>query len=100
MASTRLPGNPEDAKVPPIKLKAGHGRIVVSTHAAKAQFEELVAAYPLKLLSPRVGADGVAVAYILSYGGGLVGGDEVVLSVIVRARARLVLLSQVRFTIR
>ncbi|KAF6766533.1 UreD urease accessory protein-domain-containing protein [Ephemerocybe angulata] len=79
---------------PSAELKSGHGRIVVSSHASKAVFSELAATYPLKLLSPRVGADGVAVAYVLSYGGGLIGGDEVVLDVKVKDDARLVLLSQ------
>ena len=77
------------------ELHSGHGRIVVSSHASKAVFSELAATYPLKLLSPRTGSPGVAVVYVLSYGGGLVGGDEVILTVEVKDLARLVMLSQV-----
>ncbi|TFK30776.1 UreD-domain-containing protein [Coprinopsis marcescibilis] len=75
-------------------LPFGTGRIVVSTHASKSVFTELASTYPLKLLSPKVTLEGVAVAYILSYGGGLVGGDKVSLSVEVQDKAKLVLLSQ------
>jgi UreD urease accessory protein len=78
-----------------VRLPAGHGRISVSQHAGKAVFTERSATYPLKLLSPRVPADGVAVVYVLGYGGGLVGGDEVVLSVEILDGAKLVMLTQV-----
>ncbi|KAJ3548331.1 hypothetical protein NMY22_g1303 [Coprinellus aureogranulatus] len=76
------------------RLQSGHGRIVVTSHGSKAVFSELAAAYPLKLLSPRIGSDGVAVVYVLSYGGGLIGGDEVVLTAEVKDKARAVILSQ------
>ncbi|EAU92675.1 hypothetical protein CC1G_01720 [Coprinopsis cinerea okayama7 len=75
-------------------LPPGHGRVVVSSHAAKAVFAELASTYPLKLLSPRVAGDGVAVVYVMGYGGGLVGGDEVFLTVEVQRQASLVLLTQ------
>ncbi|TFK36836.1 UreD-domain-containing protein [Crucibulum laeve] len=76
------------------KIHAGGGRICVASHGQKAVFSELSATYPLKLLSPRIAQDGVAVVYILSYGGGLVSGDRVDLSVDVQLGANLVLLSQ------
>ncbi|KAJ7492742.1 urease accessory protein UreD, partial [Mycena latifolia] len=57
-------------------------------------FSELSSTYPLKLLSPRIHGPGLAVAYIISYGGGLVSGDNVHLSVDVGSGAILVLLSQ------
>ena len=78
-------------------LDAGNGRIVVKSHAAKAVFAELASTYPLKLLSPRIVEAGVAVVYVLNYGGGLISGDKVVLEVCVEDQAKLVLLSQVRW---
>lgn len=38
---------------------------------------ELSYAYPLKLLSPRTKEGPVTTVYVLSFGGGLVGGDKV-----------------------
>ena len=76
------------------KLYAGSGRITVSLHGAKAVLSELSSTYPLKLLSPRIYNE-TAVVYLLTYGGGLVGGDELKLVVDVQLGARLVLLSQV-----
>jgi hypothetical protein len=74
---------------------AGQGRIVTELHGSSVAFAELSATYPLKLLSPRVVEDGVAIVYVLSYGGGLVGGDCVKLRVDVGLGSRLLLLSQV-----
>lgn len=76
------------------KLYSGSGRIVLSSHNQKPVFAELSSSYPLKLLSPRITEDGVAVVYIVTYGGGLVGGDHILLSVNVQLGAKLVLLSQ------
>ncbi|KAL1707410.1 UreD urease accessory protein-domain-containing protein [Schizophyllum commune] len=76
------------------KLEAGTGRICLSLLDSSAVFSELSATYPLKLLSPRTSPPNVAVVYILSYGGGLVGGDRVSLTVAVERDAVLVLLSQ------
>ncbi len=77
------------------KIRAGGGRISLSCHGSAAVFSELSSTYPLKLLSPRIAEDGVAVVYILTYGGGLVSGDQVNLSVDIGEKAKLVLLSQV-----
>lgn len=78
------------------KIQAGDGRIVVEFDPYRGHtFAELSCAYPLKLLSPRSKEDPVAIVYVLSYGGGLVGGDEVGLEVGVREGASLMLLSQV-----
>lgn len=78
------------------KIHAGGGRIALSSYGSNhAVFSELSSTYPLKLLSPRISPDGIAVVYILSYGGGLVGGDQINLSVDVGTGAVLVLLSQV-----
>jgi urease accessory protein len=76
------------------KLSTGSGRITVSLHGEKAVLSELSSTYPLKLLSPHI-YDGTAIVYLLTYGGGLVGGDEIDLVVDVQLGARLLLLSQV-----
>ncbi|KAF9022504.1 UreD-domain-containing protein [Hymenopellis radicata] len=76
------------------KLRSGTGRIVVSSHGSRATFSELSSTYPLKLLSPRAFDDSVALVYLLTYGGGLVSGDQVNLVVQVASSAKLVLLSQ------
>lgn len=76
-------------------LAAGKGRIELQLHGSEAVFAVLSAAYPLKLLSPRTSQERVAIAYALTYGGGLVGGDRINLSVEVHSHTTLVLLSQV-----
>ncbi|KAI0274771.1 UreD urease accessory protein-domain-containing protein [Gloeopeniophorella convolvens] len=73
---------------------AGHGNITAQIHNNRVVFPVLSYTYPLKLLSPRMQQPGVGVVYMLTYGGGLVGGDSVSLSVTVEAGAQLVLLSQ------
>jgi len=75
------------------RIHAGGGRVAVSLHANKSVLSELSSAYPLKLLSPS-NQDATAIVYLLTYGGGLVGGDEVNLRVNVEPGARLILLSQ------
>lgn len=63
------------------------------------RFSRLSFCYPLKLLSPTPlpsSPAGLRVVYLLSYGGGLVGGDRVWIDVGVEQGARLVLLTQVR----
>jgi hypothetical protein len=75
---------------------AGHGHVAVSLHAGKAILSSLSSAYPLKLLSPYI-HDETALVYLMTYGGGLVGGDEIVVDVTVQLGARLLLLSQVCF---
>ena len=84
-----------DSAIP--KIRAGDGQIVVEFDPYRGHtFTQLSCTYPLKLLSPRSKEDSVAIVYVLSYGGGLVGGDEVELEVGVREGASLMLLSQVR----
>lgn len=75
-------------------MQPGAGCITLSLHGARAVFSELSSTYPLKLLSPYV-HDGTAIVYLLTYGGGLVGGDEVDLTVNVQPGVQLVMLSQV-----
>jgi urease accessory protein len=98
MTTTEL----SDPPSPEIKIKsiaAGDGRITLAVHGTKAVFEDLSAAYPLKLLSPRIHEERVGVVYLVSYGGGLVGGDRVELEVVLKARSCLLVLSQVKFLI-
>ncbi|KAJ6509412.1 UreD urease accessory protein-domain-containing protein [Mycena vitilis] len=73
-------------------MSTGRGRICLELHGTETVFSELSSAYPLKLLSPRT--SGVGLVYLITYGGGLVSGDSVSLSVDVGARANLALLSQ------
>ncbi|KAF5356138.1 hypothetical protein D9756_004073 [Leucocoprinus leucothites] len=71
------------------KVAVGGGRITLGVHSTKAIFEELSGAYPLKLLSPQVYEPGVAIVYLLSYGGGLVAGDRVDLDVELKDGSKL-----------
>lgn len=80
-------------------LHAGHGRIACAAHGSSVVFTELSATYPLKLLSPKLAQDTVAIVYVLSYGGGLVHGDHVKLNVDVRGGCKLLLLSQVGYRV-
>jgi urease accessory protein UreH len=50
--------------------------------------------YPLKLVTPKRPPKTSALVYLLSYGGGLVGGDQVNLTIEVKAGARLSLATQ------
>lgn len=77
------------------KIPVGGGRITLAVHGKKAVFEELSSAYPLKLLSPQVHEQGVAIVYVLSYGGGLIAGDRVELDVKLKEGSKLLVLSQV-----
>lgn len=92
----------------PASAQAGHGRIhlftgqddssttVQSTHP-RASLRTCQATYPLKLLAPSPlpsQPDNVRMAYMLAYGGGLVSGDEVALSIEVERGGTLVLLTQ------
>lgn len=79
-----------------VVVKPGAGRIAVHLDGSEAVLSELSSSYPLKLLSPKLPPHNVAVVYALTYGGGLVAGDQVKLEVEVRDGAALVLLTQVR----
>lgn len=77
-------------------LAAGSGHIVLDLHGNQAVFSSLSYRYPLKILSPRIHEPTVAIAYVLTYGGGLVSGDRIHLRVDVASGASLLLLTQVR----
>ncbi|WVQ82966.1 hypothetical protein IAT38_005102 [Cryptococcus sp. DSM 104549] len=89
---------PPEGSEPP-RLPPGEGllRLSSSHHNHHARFSTLLAAYPLKLLSPTPlpsQPPNVAVVYTLAYGGGLVAGDVVSLRVDVDKGCGLVMLTQ------
>ncbi|KAH6648853.1 UreD urease accessory protein [Truncatella angustata] len=75
---------------------AGEGRIVVGPSPTKVPtLESITYQYPLKLISPSFKADQKSVlVFLLSYGGGLVGGDQVNLAVDLQPDTRLSLATQ------
>lgn len=80
-------------------IPVGTGHITCDLHSSTVVFSKLSSSYPLKLLSPRVAEHGVAIVYVMSYGGGLVGGDCMQLVVEVGKECKLLLLSQVRWMV-
>ncbi|KAI0396144.1 UreD-domain-containing protein [Xylariaceae sp. FL0594] len=74
----------------------GEGRVVVSLRPNKTSaLEHITYQYPLKLISPSLRVDQLSVlVFLLSYGGGLVGGDTVNLTIEVRAGAKLSIATQ------
>ncbi|KAG8952031.1 hypothetical protein FRC04_005364 [Tulasnella sp. 424] len=81
---------------PPLR-KAIHGRgqATLEAFGRDAVFSVLSFTYPLKLISPKItAANPVAIAYVLSYGGGLISGDQIDLNVETRKEATLILLTQ------
>jgi len=84
------------------KALHGSGRAVVHAYGETTHFSELSFTYPLKLIAPRIitspgqeAAQRTSLLYVLSYGGGLVGGDKIVLDIHVGANTKLVALTQV-----
>jgi urease accessory protein len=75
-------------------MKAGQGQVNVECFAGTATCSELSSTYPLKLLASRNPSPDVAVVYSLSYGGGLVGGDMIDLTVRLGPESTLVALTQ------
>lgn len=76
------------------RLDVGVGRIVLRSDGSSVTFSELSSSYPLKLLSPHAALPNVALLYIMSYGGGLVGGDCIQLSMDLHQGCILVALTQ------
>jgi urease accessory protein len=76
-------------------LQPGQAVIAVKPAAAGSRISKLSSAYPVKLISPLSSHDRRAVlVFILSYGGGMVPGDQVNISVNVDPGCRLGLLTQ------
>ena len=81
----------------PVSGSNRSGKIRAELHADHVAFPEMMYTYPLKLLAPRLsGTRRAAIVYMLSYGGGLLGGDRVRLDIDVGSGVKLLLLSQVR----
>ncbi|KAJ0414033.1 UreD urease accessory protein-domain-containing protein [Aspergillus carlsbadensis] len=80
---------------PPRQPQLGTGRIEVHAFAGSTTISTLSSTYPLKLVSPPCKpTNRAALAFTMSYGGGLVAGDSVSLSVTLQRNARLGLLTQ------
>ncbi|RUP43841.1 UreD urease accessory protein-domain-containing protein [Jimgerdemannia flammicorona] len=78
----------------PPQPQPGQGRIHCTAYGSKAIFKCLSAKYPLKFLSSQSHRDRVAIAYMLSYGGGMLSDDRVIVDVDVDDNATLMLLTQ------
>ncbi|KDN36186.1 hypothetical protein RSAG8_11018, partial [Rhizoctonia solani AG-8 WAC10335] len=77
----------------------GTGKVHIHAFGPHAHFNQLSYTYPLRLLAPTIPFAGhgqvpVGVAYILSYGGGLVSGDRIELEVKVEQGVGLVFFTQ------
>ncbi|KAI0896034.1 UreD-domain-containing protein [Annulohypoxylon nitens] len=74
----------------------GEGRIVAKlTPNNVSALESMTYQYPLKLISPASAAEqGSVLVFLLSYGGGIVGGDQINLSIDVQPNARLSIVTQ------
>lgn len=81
---------------PPSSSTAGDGHIIVKPlPAGGSGLEAITYQYPLKLISPTPSAELKSVlVFLLSYGGGLVGGDSVHLSITVKDGSKLSLVTQ------
>ncbi|KAI1390735.1 UreD-domain-containing protein [Hypoxylon trugodes] len=75
---------------------AGEGRIVVKLAPNDiSSLESITYQYPLKLISPTPTAEQRSVLiFLLSYGGGLVAGDQVNLAIDIRPKAKLSIVTQ------
>jgi urease accessory protein len=74
--------------------KEGKGRVVLSKLGDEQTLSTLSYQYPLKLISPRQSSQPCTSVFIMSYGGGLVGGDKIDLSITVKQNCKLALLTQ------
>src|SRR5579859_6026690 len=75
--------------------REGKGHIVLSRFDEDKQvLSSLSFQYPLKLISPRLAGQPCTSVFMMSYGGGLVGGDQIDLSIRVEKGCKLALLTQ------
>jgi urease accessory protein len=77
-----------------VSSRDGKGHIVLSRFGETQVISTLSFQYPLKLISPRLPGQPCTSVFMMSYGGGLVGGDQIDLSVIVQRDSKLALLTQ------
>jgi urease accessory protein len=81
---------------PPSSSKPGEGHLIVHLlpHAISA-LSKITFQYPLKLISPSPSVEQKSVlVFLLTYGGGLVGGDQVNLTIDVTPKAKLSIVTQ------
>ncbi|KAM0345193.1 hypothetical protein ACHAPU_006829 [Fusarium lateritium] len=85
-----------DSPFPPSYSAPGDGRIVVGLlPAGESGLEAMTYQYPLKLISPAPSSSQIStLVFLLSYGGGLVAGDSVNLTVHVKPQAKLSIATQ------
>ncbi|KAI5461185.1 UreD urease accessory protein-domain-containing protein [Mariannaea sp. PMI_226] len=81
---------------PPSSSRPGDGRIVTGLlPAGGSGLETMTYQYPLKLIAPSPSGDQPSIlVFLLSYGGGLVAGDQVNLSIHVRPESKLSIATQ------
>lgn len=78
-----------------VSSREGKGQIVLSPHGEGRQaLSTLSFQYPLKLISPRLPSQPCTSVFMMSYGGGLVGGDQIELTIDVQRGCKLSLLTQ------
>jgi urease accessory protein UreH len=78
-----------------VPSREGKGHIVLSPYGEGSQaLSTLSFQYPLKLISPRLPSQPCTSVFIMSYGGGLVGGDQIELMVNIQRGCKLSLLTQ------
>src|SRR5438876_6301135 len=84
-----------DRRIEDVTSLAGKGQVVLSSLGEGNQvLSTLSFQYPLKLISPRLISQPCTSVFMMSYGGGLVGGDQIDLSVHVETGCKLSLLTQ------
>src|SRR5271155_3642679 len=79
-----------------VSSREGKGHIVLSRagDTSSQVLSTLSFQYPLKLISPRLPGQPCTSVFMMSYGGGLVGGDQIELSVSIESGCKLSLLTQ------
>ncbi|EHA57287.1 hypothetical protein MCOR27_009160 [Pyricularia oryzae] len=87
---------PSASPFPASTATAGEGRVVAKLlPSGVSGIEKLAYRYPLKLITPPRPTDRQSVlVFLLSYGGGLVAGDQVALDIDVQAGARVSIVTQ------
>ncbi|RPH59110.1 MAG: urease accessory protein UreD, partial [Acidobacteria bacterium] len=103
-ADRSLPVQTNRADLPPRAVDPGTGRLEFAWTRSRTVLRRSFATSPLKILSPRrnqgrlrspaSAGQAAAWAYLASYGGGLVGGDAIHVTLDVQPRARAVVLTQ------
>lgn len=72
----------------------GNGTLICQCYDNKTKFSKIHAQYPLKFIPTKGHADRLAVVYMISYGGGIVSGDQFQVQIDILPKAILLLLTQ------